>query len=176
MHAGFVYPNQFLSALSAAGINKEMKSDELQLICDVFTVPRSPTLIMVDYKSFIDEVETVFSLPGLESFPLAAVQPEPDFLDRTRFRFSSRVLPDDVEAVVQATVDRLREQVGKRRTPVQAFFDDAAREVQKTKGLRVVGHVSRFQFRQVMATMDLIISEDEAKAIIEKFHHEKKPE
>lgn len=137
-----------------------IQPDELQLIADVFTVPRSPTLIQVDYKSFLDEIETQ---PALEPFPLASVASEPDFLDRTRFVRSSRMLPEEVEILVARTVERLRAMVYKKRTPVQAFFDDAAREVQKTKGLRVVGHVSRFQFRQVMTTMDLVISEDEAQ-------------
>ena len=153
-----------------------MKPEELQLIADIYTVPRGPTLIQVDYKTFLDEIESTFAQPGLETFPLAAVEAEPSFLDRTRFERSSRVLPEEVESLVASTVERLRALVYKKRTPVQAFFDDAAREVQKTKGLRVVGHVSRFQFRQVMATMDLFISEDEAQAIILKFHHDKKHE
>ncbi len=36
---------------------------EIQVICDTYTVPRSPSLIMTDYKTFLNDVEIVFTLP-----------------------------------------------------------------------------------------------------------------
>ena len=62
LRTGFVHPNHFLSALSMAKIDKELSPAELQAIADAYTVPRSPSLIMVDYKTFLDDVETVFGV------------------------------------------------------------------------------------------------------------------
>ena len=62
LRSGFVHPNHFLSALSMAKLDKELSPAELQIIADTYTVPRSPSLIMVDYKSFLDEVDTIFTV------------------------------------------------------------------------------------------------------------------
>ena len=71
LRSGFVHPNHFLTALSMAGLDKELTPEELQLICDTYTVPRSPSLIMTDYKTFLNDVEIVFTLPvsGCSSAP-----------------------------------------------------------------------------------------------------------
>jgi len=50
LRSGFIHPNNFLSALSMAKIDAELTAQELQVIADAYTVPRSPSLIMVDYK------------------------------------------------------------------------------------------------------------------------------
>ncbi len=63
LRSGFVYPNHFLTALSMAGLDKVLTPQELQIIADTYTVPRSPSLIMTDYKTFINDVEIVFTLP-----------------------------------------------------------------------------------------------------------------
>jgi hypothetical protein len=68
LRSGFIYPNHFLTALSMAGLDKVLTPAELQTICDAYTVPRSPSLIMTDYKTFLNDVDVVFTLPvGLEA-------------------------------------------------------------------------------------------------------------
>jgi len=95
LRSGFVYPNHFLTALSIAGVDKILSYTEMQIICDTYTVPRSPSLIMTvrpssclqgdlshhlyflqirnsypwpcpclqDYKTFLQDVNVVFTLP-----------------------------------------------------------------------------------------------------------------
>jgi hypothetical protein len=63
LRCGFVYPNHMLTALNMAGLDKHLTAEELQHICDAYTVPRSPSLIMADYKTFLNDVEIVFTLP-----------------------------------------------------------------------------------------------------------------
>jgi hypothetical protein len=63
LRSGFIYPNHFLTALSMAGLDKVLIPAELQTICDAYTVPRSPSLIMTDYKTFLNDVDIVFTLP-----------------------------------------------------------------------------------------------------------------
>lgn len=50
-------------AQSMAGLDKHLSSTELQIIADTYTVPRGPSLIMTDYKTFLNDVEIVFTLP-----------------------------------------------------------------------------------------------------------------
>lgn len=62
LRSGFVHPNHFLTALSMAKMDKDLSPAELQVIADTYTVARSPSLIMVDYKTFLDDVEIVFTV------------------------------------------------------------------------------------------------------------------
>eukprot|EP00798_Chlamydomonas_sp_ICE-L_P014568 gene14568-20611_t len=175
LRSGFVFPNHFLSALSMAGLDKVLTPAELQVICDTYTVPRSPSLIMVDYKTFLDDVNIMFTVPHLEKTPLAEVPSEPsELLDKTRYEKSSKVLDDYKEDLVQAVLERLYVIVFKRGTPVKPFFDDAASDDNSAK---LFGHVTHTQFKQCMSTkLDLIVSEKEVAVLCEKFCHEDKPE
>ena len=52
---------------------------------------------------------------NLEKDPLAHVAPEPsELLDRTRYLRSSRVLPEEEEALLSSVIQRLRDAVNKR--------------------------------------------------------------
>ena len=50
LRTGFMNPSHFLSGLSMAKIDAELSPAELQVIADAYTVPRGPSLVMVDYK------------------------------------------------------------------------------------------------------------------------------
>jgi hypothetical protein len=63
LRSGFVYPNHFLTALGLAGLDKHLSAAELQAITDAYTVPRSPSLIQTDWKTFANDVNVVFTLP-----------------------------------------------------------------------------------------------------------------
>lgn len=103
------------------------------------------------------------------------VLPEPaELLDRTRFLRSSRVLPDDQEAAVQAVLARLSETSFKRGQPVKPFFDDAAANDHSAK---LFGHVTIPQFRQTLSTkLCWRVAEGESVLLVEKFKNEDKPE
>mmetsp|Transcript_34539 Transcript_34539/g.87319 ORF Transcript_34539/g.87319 Transcript_34539/m.87319 type:complete len:240 (-) Transcript_34539:392-1111(-) len=175
LRSGFVYPNHFLTALSMAGLDKALTPTELQIICDTYTVPRGPSLVMTDWKTFMNDVDIVFTVPNLEKSPLVDVAPEPmELLDKTRYDRSSRLLPDHDEALLQAVIQRLTDIVAKRGTPVKPFFDDAAADDHSAK---LYGHVTIPQFRQCLSTkLELQITEAEAKVIVRKFANEDKPE
>lgn len=174
LRSGFVHPNHFLSALSGAKLDKELTPAELQVIADAYTVQRSPSLIMVDYKTFLDDLNLVFTTPHLEKTPLADVSSDPaELLDRTRYQCSSRVL-DEGEEVCDEILNRLKDIISKRGTPVKPFFDDAAASDNSAK---LFGHVTLPQFRQCLSTkLDLEITEEEAQLLHKKFHNEDKTE
>ncbi len=65
-------------------------------------------------------------------------------LDKTRYEKSSRQLPEEQEAVFQGAIQRLKDIISKRGTPVKPFFDDAAADDHSAK---LFGHVTIHQFR-----------------------------
>ncbi|GFR51960.1 hypothetical protein Agub_g14483 [Astrephomene gubernaculifera] len=175
LNSGYVFPNHFLSALSMAGIDRYLTPKEIEIICDNFKVQRDATLVMVDTRSFLHEVELVFTIPHLEKDPLVDVPPEPaELLDKTRYLRSSRVLPADQEEAVGALLERLGDTCLKRGQPVKAFFDDAAADDHSAK---LFGHVTVPQFRQVLTTkLDWVVSDSEMALLVAKFRHDDKPE
>ncbi|PNW87645.1 hypothetical protein CHLRE_02g142126v5 [Chlamydomonas reinhardtii] len=176
LNSGYVFPNHFLSALSMAGIDKYLSPKELEVICETYKVQRDATLVMVDHRTFLHELELVFTVPHLEKDPLVEVATEPaDLLDKTRYLKSSRVLqPPEREEAVQAVICRLSDVCYKRGQPVKAFFDDAARDDHSAK---LFGHVTLPQFRQVLTTkLDWVVSDPEVSLLAAKFLHEDKPE
>jgi hypothetical protein len=70
LRSGFVYPNHFLTSLGLAGLDKALTAAELQTIADAYTVPRSPSLIQTDWKTFVTDVDVVFTLPVRDAGPL----------------------------------------------------------------------------------------------------------
>ena len=63
LNAGYVHPNHFLTALNMAQLHKHLSASELELICAQYKVQRDASLVMVDYRSFLHELELVFTVP-----------------------------------------------------------------------------------------------------------------
>lgn len=175
LNSGYVYPNHFMSALSMASVDKHLTPAEMEVIREHYMLQRSPSLVMVDHRSFLHDIELVFTIPHLEKDPLVEVPPEPsELLDKTRYEKSSRLLPDELEAAYSSIIQKLSDKCFKRGQPVKAFFDDAAMDDHSAK---LFGHVTIPQFRQVMSTkLDWTVSDLEFKLIVEKFRNEDKPE
>ena len=112
---------------------------------------------------------------NLEKTPTVFVPEEPsDLLDKTRYMKSSKVLPSEQEESLEGVIQRLRDIVTRRGTPVKPFFDDAALNDHSAK---LFGHVTITQFRQCLSTkLELFVSEVEARLLVAKFANEEKPE
>lgn len=63
LRSGFVMLGHFTSGLLIAGIDTFLFADEIQALTEAYTVLRTPTLPMVDYRRFCNDVELVFTLP-----------------------------------------------------------------------------------------------------------------
>lgn len=175
LRTGFVHPNHFQTALSMAGVDKVLTAVEISAITDAYTTQRTPSLALTDYRSFLSELDGIFTVAELEKTPLTEVPAEPsELLDKTRYRRPSRQLTEEREAILQGALTRLADTVAKRGTPVKAFFDDAAADDHSAK---LYGHVTMAQMRQCLSTkLDLPVTEAEAEVIQEKFANEDKPD
>lgn len=96
-----------------------MRSEEYDLLEQVFGVQGSNDL--VEYKSLVEEVETVFTIKGLEKDPLKRPKEftVPDFLDPEK-----RLSPEDSEFLHQVMV-KLALLMKKYRVMPKAYFKDA---------------------------------------------------
>lgn len=175
LRAGTVYPGQFKSGLSTAGIDKFLSPAEIQTICDYYTVQLTPSLEMVEYRRFIQEVDAIFATPNLEKNPLISPIDEPsELLDRDRYQRSNKFLGDDKEGKLGRVLQRLSESCSKRGMMLKPFFDDAAADDNSTK---LYGHVTVSQFKQCMnVKAGLILSDEESKLLVDKYVHEDYPE
>lgn len=63
---GYVHSGQFTSGLGIAGIDTFLTTEEIAALTEAYTVMRTPTLPMVDYRRFCNDVELVFTLPVSE--------------------------------------------------------------------------------------------------------------
>eukprot|EP00955_Chlamydomonas_euryale_P060161 357633-Chlamydomonas_euryale.AAC.7 len=63
LRSGYVHENHFLSALSMAKLDKDLSPAELKTIAEHFTVQRGPSLDMVDYAKFLEDVNIIFGTP-----------------------------------------------------------------------------------------------------------------
>lgn len=117
----------------------------------------------------------LFTPQELEKTPLADVPAEPsELLDRTRYQKASRVLSDEREEIYAQLIAAMQEKVEKRGVSVKPFFDDAANN---PNSMKLYGHVTTFQFKQVLNTsLHWSVSDEEADILVEKFRHEDKLE
>lgn len=63
LHTGFVATNHFITALSMAGIDKHLSSSELETLRDAYKQTKGPSLILADYRSFLADVDIIFTVP-----------------------------------------------------------------------------------------------------------------
>mmetsp|Transcript_10728 Transcript_10728/g.19597 ORF Transcript_10728/g.19597 Transcript_10728/m.19597 type:complete len:228 (-) Transcript_10728:408-1091(-) len=175
LNTGYVFPNHFMSALSMAGLDKYLSVKELDIICDHYKILRTPTLTMVDHKTFLYDIEIIFTIPNLEKDPLVQVSAEPvELLDKTRYAKSSKALTEEEETLYRVVMERLASICKKRGQAVKNFFDDAAFNDHSVK---LFGHVTAPQFHQVIKTkLEWAVNEPEFKVLVKKFSNEDKAE
>lgn len=175
LRSGYVHINHFMAALSMAGVDKYLTAAEMQILTDAYTVPRTASLSMVDYRAFLYDVDIVFTISQLEKTPLTDVPKEPSYLlDKTRYMKSSRDLGPEKEERVDSIVRDIADKVYKRGTPVKPFFDDSAEDDHSAK---LFGHVTYTQFKQcINVKLGLEIAEKDMDLLIEKYKNEDKPE
>lgn len=175
LNKGEVHPSHFTRAMAMAGVDKHLSAAEIAAICEHYTVPKTASSTVMEYKKLLAEVDSIFTKPNLENSPLECVPSEPsDLLDRERYQRSSRQLDDDKEAKLQLITERLAELCSKRGVMFKSFFDDCAKGEHSAK---VYGHVTVPQFKQCLSVKACIrLSEEECAILVEKYFHDDFPE
>ncbi|XP_078391762.1 uncharacterized protein LOC144674143 isoform X1 [Cetorhinus maximus] len=144
----------FRRALDLDGF--ELQPSEMAILEKAYESCEKPDY--VDYKQFIAEIESIFTLDHLEKFPRAEVtqyKPPPDW--------TLNMLSTEEVTVYQKAMARLAERV--RRDQLQLFplFEDYDR--------LNIGSVTQSQFHRVLAELDLetLLSIQETRVLCHRF-------
>eukprot|EP01026_Neomeris_dumetosa_P000307 TRINITY_DN10078_c0_g1_i1.p1 TRINITY_DN10078_c0_g1~~TRINITY_DN10078_c0_g1_i1.p1 ORF type:complete len:254 (-),score=36.53 TRINITY_DN10078_c0_g1_i1:80-841(-) len=171
LRSGHIHCNHFVSGLNIAGLNRYLSPQQVQAILEKYTFNKTDSMKMVDYFSFVEDVERIFTQKHLEKDPLKEVEIVPsELIDPNRFEMSTRNIGDDLEIDAEEVISRVREYCQKRGILVKPFFDDACRN---NNSVKLVGHVTPQQFRQALnVKIGIELSEKEMQLLIEKFFND----
>lgn len=61
LRTGVVHENHFISGLSIAGLDKTLSPQHIGTILDAYRVQTTPSLSMIDWVSFVEDVERIFT-------------------------------------------------------------------------------------------------------------------
>lgn len=162
---GSVTAAQFAAGLSAAGL--ALSTDEVRLLGDEYASPGgvvdSAGVSVVAWKRFVDDVESVFTVKGLERAPHHDVQA----LGTRSDQFGGVQIERDElsaadERAVTQTVRAIRRVVDRQRLSIKPAFEDFDRAKQ--------GVVSATKFERVLSMFGLLPPDAvHARLLLRKF-------
>ncbi|XP_038638944.1 uncharacterized protein LOC119956125 [Scyliorhinus canicula] len=155
LNSGRILKNNFRRALDLDGF--ELQPSEMAILEKAYESCGKPDY--VDYKQFIAEIESIFTLEHLEKFPRAEVtqyKPPPDW--------ELNVLSTEEITVLQKAVARLAETVKTRQLQLFPLFEDYDR--------LNMGCVTQTQFHRVLLELELaaLLSTQEIRVLCQRFH------
>ncbi|XP_072165025.1 uncharacterized protein [Diadema setosum] len=149
--------NQFKCGLLLCVSNKvELSRDEVQKVVDHYKMPDG----RVHYKEFCDLMENAFNDPHLEKKPTTDVyRPRRGELSRTLNNLGS----GDEEARLAFILDKISEDVKKRRLMMIQYFQDYDRSKAYTR------NVTKDQFGRILHFLSLNVSKKDFELLCRKF-------
>ncbi|XP_067876442.1 uncharacterized protein [Heterodontus francisci] len=154
LNSGRILKSNFRRALDLDGF--ELQPLEVAILEKAYESCEKPDF--VDYKLFIAEIESIFTLDHLEKFPLAEVtqyKPPADWTLNT--------LSTEEVTVYQQALARLAEKVRKKQLQLFPLFEDYDR--------LNIGSVTQSQFHRVLTELDLesVLSLQDIRVLCHKF-------
>ncbi len=158
---GTITVPQFQSSLAMTwGKHLPLSQAEGELLVHTYAVPKSG-VVHVNWKRFCQDVDAIFVKPGLEKTPFAQAPPLVALLPRPKAPLTAAE-----EAEVQAILARFRTRCSNRRVLVKPFFSDAE---YNRNTMRVVDHVTKSQFAQVLSRLSLEATTQEVELLTRKY-------
>ena len=74
LRSGVMHENNFISGLSIAGLDKSLSAQQIGTIVDHYRVQVTPSLSMIDWKCFVEDVDTIFTTKVCVKTPLSTSQ------------------------------------------------------------------------------------------------------
>ncbi|KAJ9455063.1 hypothetical protein DIPPA_31272 [Diplonema papillatum] len=164
LRSGFISVSQFKAALGRLRLHDlPLTNKTLDALADVYSVSDSQGFTRVAYTRFLAEIDQVFTIKGLEKDPSKSIALNPkEYLNDP----STKDLPSELEAQVDAAMDRIRTVVKSRRILLKPMFQDFDRA---TRGVYQTRKISKTRFERVLALNNISISPEEAALIEAKY-------
>jgi len=164
LRSGFISQAQFKAGLDMAGFR--LNATELEHLAQHYCNLEDPQL-RVCYRTFVEDVDSVFGKKNLEKTPKEEVHREPTGLvDYERFTgMPQKFIGDEKETKLYHILENIAYNCRTKRITVKPFFDDASRAMKK-----MVNHVTPIQFTQALKChVAPYLSPVEVEILTEKF-------
>ncbi|EUB61491.1 hypothetical protein EGR_03555 [Echinococcus granulosus] len=163
LHSGRVSRSQFARALSGAGVTRiglhDLTPVQLDKLADAYVWPNDAS--RVDWRKFVYDVNTVFTLPEIEQNPRCRVLP-----------LSVHVVPkpgtgnwdsatDEMKDRYECAMQNLRRSLLERRVDMKPEFKAFAKVNR--------GHVSLYNLKQIISSLKFHIPDDQLDAVAAKY-------
>nr|CAB3262790.1 uncharacterized protein LOC100183292 [Phallusia mammillata] len=159
LRSGSISQDIFSRGLDAMGVTWLNKA-QLHALQEYLVDPKKPDCIVL--TRFFREIDSVFTQPDLEKDPCKEVPPIETYVLPKEGTFANWSGIDEKTLVVfDEAMARMRSRAIQRRLLAKPVFQDFDRHNN--------GHVTKSQFRQCLASLDLHADEDEVNAIQDKF-------
>lgn len=159
LRSGSISKAIFQRGLNSMGITS-IRADQLKALCDLYEDPKKSDCVL--WTNFLVDIESVFTQPNLEKHPTLKVPPFETFhLPNEGCCTNWNGLSEEVRAQYDEALFRMFSRSQQRRLLAKPIFQDFDRHNN--------GHVTKSQFRQCLAYLDLNGDENEVAAIEKKF-------
>lgn len=157
LRSGMVTDRQFVTGLTNGFLKPaNLCNEDINQLAEYFKQPNG----RIDYKSFCDSVENVFTIPDMEKKPLAHVdRPPRGLLSKTLNGNLSLYEEDQVATCLKNMTERVR----KYKMQVFPYFKDFDRSTAFTRS------VSKIQFGRVLSSLNLMPSTEMFTLLCKKF-------
>ena len=149
-----------VAELAAAYGDRQVPAVQLSRTTDLTTTELYYASNFVRWVEFCNDVDQVFVQKGLEAMPTTAMATGVGFAPE------SEALSAGEEAAASDLLGRLKHRLDTRRIELASWFMDFS--ASQNSPMRV-NHVTPPQFRQVLAKLELAVTEPEARLLVKKY-------
>jgi len=146
LRKGYCTPGQCKTVFTILNLSKEIDKNDFEQLLATYMGEDG----LFDYQALVNDVESAFTVPGLEKSPLAMVD-FPDASTTSPARRNTMRLTPTKQSKIGRVEDKIRTFVRKRRAEMKPMFQDFDRANR--------GYVSRSQFARIMSSMNLDLDE-----------------
>ncbi|CAH8876217.1 unnamed protein product [Trichobilharzia szidati] len=163
LRTGYVTRSQFERCLTAAGLTRiglhDLTPAQVDVLTNHYVSSSDPN--MVNWMNFVNDVDTVFTIPELEKQPLTRVLPQETFIQPKPGTADWSTATDEMIKNYESGMAAIRRKANERRMlllPDFAAFDPIHR-----------GLVTTNNFRQLVSMFGFSLSPGEIDAIIARY-------
>lgn len=159
LRSGSISKDIFQRGLNSMGISNITRA-QLKALTDYYQDPKKSDCVI--WTKFLVDIESVFTQPNLEKDPTRTVPPFETFYLPKEGTFTNwESAPTEIQVPYEEAITRMQSRTCQRRLLAKPVFQDFDRHNN--------GHVTRSQFRQCLASLDLHADEEEVAAIELKY-------
>ncbi|XP_034184983.2 uncharacterized protein LOC117606539 isoform X1 [Osmia lignaria lignaria] len=168
LNVGRVTVSQFkrgLDGLQVSSLGRlYLAETEIDALVEIYKDPNDPDRVC--WRTFQDDIDQVFTVKELEKLPNLRIESPPKEIADLKRRGTAdwQCVPGSIRDLCEETLQKVRHRINERRILIKQFFKDYDRNNK--------GHVSRAQFRQVLATAVVLLSEEEEYALEQRYNDE----